>query len=222
MPRSTISKNPSTLLVSNTPSGSPIYVPLGIESVYSVLKPWIKGFIQKEYNFLDPNDQVDLEQEAALQLVQIYNKLVGSTRFKAESEYMFYVKAVVRNSIRDYILKSRSKFGISLYKLRRHKRQTEQSLTEFFTDVGDQHSYVSVESISMDEMDQAQRHQRRLDILSRVPKGGKGLTKGECQHILRLVLKEMKVEQEGSWEHLNEPPTLTRKKIIRRRKASRA
>jgi len=129
-----------------------VYRPPDNDTVVLEIQPWITGFVLKEYGHVDPHDRDDIAQEGCLSLLQIVKKLGEQTpRFATKDEYLFYVKAVVRNAIRDYILKLRSRFDISLYKLRRELKCecpgrpkhhlescTKRELGEFMTDVGNE------------------------------------------------------------------------------------
>lgn len=180
------------------------YKPPGKEEVILELRPWIQGFVLKEYRtHVDPNDQADLVQEGCLSLIQIVTKLEEQPlRFTSKDEYIFYVKAVVRNSIRDYILRLRSKFGISLYKLRR--RQADQTIGDFMNNVGDEYAYVQEEEA--DDPGEWLTRQCRLSLLSRVTKNGRGMDIDDCQVILVDVIKEYKrfLIEEGRWKY-NQP-----------------
>jgi hypothetical protein len=178
---------------------SALYQPTDKDATILDLKPWIHGFVLKEYGHVDPMDQEDIVQEGCLALIQIVAKLDSQPpRFKNEEEYTFYVKAVVRNSIRDYILKLRSKFDISLYKLRRELKCgcpgrpryhlsecTKKELGEFMTNVGDE--FAEAQGASR------QHHQRNNraypDRLS-----GTGMT-GSA-----LLEEEVEAEDPAAWE----------------------
>jgi DNA-directed RNA polymerase specialized sigma subunit len=197
-----------------------LYRPAEREATILELKPWIVGFVQKEYGHVDPQDQEDIVQEGCLALIQIVGKLdEAPPRFRSAEEYVFYVKAVVRNSIRDYILKLRSKFDISLYKLRRQLRCdcpnrpkyhlescTKTELGNFMSAVGDEFAEAHGEEEAEDPHDWEKR-QRRLSLLSNIRKSGRGMKQEECQEILGSVLEEYKqhLAEDGNWNF--QPPT---------------
>ena len=162
------------------------------ESAVKELRPWIRGFIQKEYSFLCKDDQEDLEQEGALHLIQIVGKLEGQTRFKNKEEYLFYVKATVRNGVRDYALKEESRFGISLYKLRRHRKESGQGVGDFMTGVGEAYVRTKDEMESIEDRLDSEIQSRRLSLLSQARKGGRELTLVECRALLFKIIQEYK------------------------------
>lgn len=172
------------------------------EEVAEELAPWIAGFVKKEYGtHVDPSDQQDLVQEGLMSLIGIVDKLrARPPRFGAKDEFIFYVKAVVRNAIRDYIIKFRSRFEISLYKYRQHKRETGQELGEFMSDVGDEFAYLQDEHA--DDPGEWQTKQRRLSLLSMVEKNGRGMEVHTQQQLLAQVLQEYRefLEKEGEWK----------------------
>lgn len=198
---------------------SDLYHPPDRDTIILELKPWITGFVLKEYGHVDPMDQEDIVQEGCLALIQIIGKLDGQApRFRNAEEYTFYVKAVVRNSIRDYILRLRSKFDISLYKLRRQLRCecparpkyhlegcTKTELGNFMSSVGDEFAEAHGEEEAEDPHEWEKR-QRRLSLLSNIRKSGRGMEPGECQEILGSVLEEYKqhLAEEGNWHF--QPP----------------
>jgi DNA-directed RNA polymerase specialized sigma24 family protein len=178
------------------------------------LRPWISGFALKEYGHVDPQDREDIAQEGCLRLIEIVNDLERKPeRFVSKEEYIFYVKACVRNSVRDYILKLRSKFDISLYKLRRELRCecpnrpryhldicTKKELGDFMTAVGDEFAGFHAEEEAEDPHEW-ERRQRRLSLLAGVRKSGRGMGPEECQRVLGEVLHEFKrhLVEEGRW-----------------------
>ena len=199
-----------------------LYVPPPRDEVVLELRPWISGFVLKEYGtHVDPNDQVDLVQEGCLSLLQIVAKLEEQApRFNNKDEYLYYVKQVVRNSIRDYVLRMRSRFEISLYKLRRELRCdcphaprwhtaecSKPTLGAYMTGVGDDFAYTQDEE-SEDPGEWLTR-QRRLSLLSAIRKNGRGMSLEDCQVALASVLKEYKkhLMDEDQW---NFAPTAPR------------
>lgn len=165
------------------------------DEIVSELRPWVRGFISKEYNFLEFHDQEDLVQEGCLNLLLSVRKLaVRSPTFPCREEYMLYVKAMVRNAVRDCVLKLRCRFNISLFKLRRQLREQDTTLSEYMTDIGDNYRYVTDVFDSMD--DQFERHGREdlLTVLSPARKGCKGMSVEECRELLRNVIDKISPE----------------------------
>src|SRR6266478_8148512 len=166
--------------------------------VVATIAPWLKGFIQKEYGkHTNPDDKADLEQEGYLSLLALLSKMESSTtRLSSEEEFYFYIKAVVRNAIRDYILKFRSRFGISLFKLRRELKgkddteHLEKRLGDFMHTVGEEFTYLA-ETESEDPEDYSRR-QRRLSILSKAGKSCRELDIEQSQSLLMEVIGEYK------------------------------
>lgn len=189
-----------------------MYAPSDTEAVVLELRSWIAGFVQKEYGtHVDPQDQQDLVQEGCLSLLIIVQKLAKKPpRFTSEDEYTFYVKAVVRNAVRDYIIKYRSRFEISLYKLRKHKRETGQELGEFMTDVGDEFAYLHDEAA--EDPAAWETRQRRLSLLSEIRKSGRGMSDAERQETLARILREYRTHlvEELSWS----APTPVREPVV--------
>lgn len=187
----------------------PLFRPTDKNEIILELRPWINGFVLKEYNHVDPSDQGDLAQEGCLRLIEIVNQLESKpARFPSKEEYVFYVKACVRHAIRDYILKLRSKFDISLYKLRRQLRENDQELGDFMTHVGDDYAHLSEEEAE-DPTDWEKR-QRRLSLLAGVRKSGRGMPQEESQQVLGEVLHEYKrhLVEEGRWNFQPAAPRL--------------
>jgi hypothetical protein len=187
-----------------------LFRPTDRDEIILELRPWITGFITKEYGHVDPNDQADLAQEGCLRLIEIVNALEKKpARFNNKEEYVFYVKACVRNSVRDYILKLRSKFDISLYKLRRQLRENEQELGDFMVAVGDDFAHLAEEEA--EDPAEWQTRQQRLSLLSGIRKSGRGMDRDECLHILGEVMVEYKrhLTGEGRWSFQAPPPRLT-------------
>ena len=190
-----------------------MYTPPDNDTVVLEIQPWITGFVLKEYGHVDPHDRDDIAQEGCLSLLQIVQKLNSQPpRFVTKDEYLFYVKAVVRNAIRDYILKLRSRFDISLYKLRRELKCacpgrpkhhleacTKKELGEFMTSIGDEFA-VEQDEAAEDPTEWAVR-QRRLSLLSGIHKSGRGMNVTECQSILGKVLQEYRryLHDESRW-----------------------
>lgn len=195
-----------------------MYTPPPRDEVVVELRPWIVGFVQKEYGaHVDPQDQQDLVQEGCVSLLLIAAKLEEKApRFPTRDQWTFYVKQVVRNAIRDYIIKYRSRFEISLYKLRKHKRETGQELGEFMTDVGDEYIYLQDEEA--EQPDVWLRRQRRLSLLSEVRKSGRGMSAEERQKALAEVLKEYRTHliEEGHWKPPVPPrePTVDLERVV--------
>lgn len=185
------------------------FVPGSGNDLVTELYPWIEGFVLKEYGtHVDAQDRQDLVQEGCMTLLSIADRIAKRPpRFHTKDEYVFYVKAVVRNAIRDYILRFRSRFDISLYKLRRHlhKHKMEQTLGSFMEDIGDGFAYLQ-ETETEDPKEWITR-QKRLSLLGAVRKGGVGMPIAECQKALGEVLAEYKEHliQEGQWTH--KPPS---------------
>ena len=173
------------------------------------LYPWIEGFVLKEYGtHVDAQDRQDLVQEGCMSLLIIAAKIREKPpRFYSKEEYIFYVKAVVRNAVRDYILRFRSRFDISLYKLRRHlhKHKMEQTLGSFMEDIGDGFAYL--QDKETEDPKEWFTRQKRLSLLGVVRKGGSGMSIQECQGALANVLVEYKnfLIQEGKWDY--KPPS---------------
>lgn len=186
------------------------YILPDLSIIVNELQPWIKGFVQKEYSYLDTDDQNDLVQEGCLNLIQIVNKITPN--FKTKNDFHFYIKAAVRNAIRDYIYKLRSRFDISLYKLRRHLRQTDQTLSDFMENISQEYFYLSeqpegnkwphlgrtgrIGTIGIPHdfewaSDEDSR-QRRLSMLSQVEKSGRTMSLEECRKVLQEVIREVK------------------------------
>ena len=177
------------------------------------LRPWIVGFVTKEYSHVDPSDQADLAQEGSLRLIEIVASLESKPpRFNSKDEYVFYVKACVRNSIRDYILKLRSKFDISLYKLRRQLRENDQELGDFMVAVGD--GFAQLADEEAEDPREWETRQRRLSMLSGIRKSGRGMPREECLAVLGEVIREYRkhLMEEGKWEA---PPAAPRTPTIR-------
>lgn len=161
------------------------------------LYPWVKGFVQKEYGrFLNPSDLSDLRHEGMIGLMIITDRLMkGEPRF-LEKEFMFYVKAVVRNAIRDYSLTNSARFGISLFKLRRHLKDSDQELGEFMGDIGISFASHS-RSVHVPEEDTLENtRQTRLSLLSTLDKNGRDMPLDECRKILFDVVQEYKKHRE--------------------------
>lgn len=161
---------------------------------------WIRGFVRKEYgDFVSASDQSDLRHEGVAALCQIYDKLAARpARFDSRDEFLFYVKAVVRNAVRDFVLRERSRFDISLFKLRRHLRENDLELGEFMIDIGDQYAYQAIISTDRDEEKAHFRRQRRLSLLSEVEKSGRGMSLDECREVLKKVVVEYKKHLEDN------------------------
>lgn len=166
------------------------------------LRPWIKGFITKEYGYLNRYDQEDLAQDGCTALVWIVDRLHQTKRkFPSKDEYFYYVKQVVRNAVRDVALKSHSRFDISLFKLRRalkehglpeyerykeemlrigvtpkpvekFLRENKQALGDFVTEIGNSYTYVT-EDKSMDAIG-TYEHLNRERLLSLLSQARKG------------------------------------------------
>lgn len=186
-----------------------LYQPPDNETVILELRPWISGFVLKEYGHVDHSDQGDLAQEGCLRLIEIVSDLGRKPlRFRNKEEYVFYVKACVRNSVRDYILKLRSRFDISLYKLRRQLRENDQELGDFMTTVGDDFAHLVDEEA--EDPREWQARQRRLSLLSSVRKSGRGMDVKECQESLGKVLIEYKrhLVEEGRWNFQTTSPRI--------------
>jgi hypothetical protein len=181
------------------------------DAIILEMRPWIAGFVSKEYGHVDSMDQEDIVQEGCLALIQIVAKL-STPRFKNVEEYTFYVKAVVRNSIRDYVLRLRSKFDISLYKLRRELKCgcpgrpkfhlpecTKKELGDYMTAVGSE--YTDAQDEEAENPIEWGKRQRRLSLLSEVRKSGRGMLPAECQTVLCAVLEEYKAHlvEGGTW-----------------------
>lgn len=157
------------------------------------LYPWVKGFVQKEYGrFLNPSDLSDLRHDGLIALMGITDKLMqGEPRF-LEKEFLFYVKAVVRNAIRDTSLTNSSRFDISLFKLRRHLKESEQELGEFMGDISTSYTnHQSAVHVPEETQDEASR-QVRLSLLSSLERNGRDMTIEECRKILFDVVQEYK------------------------------
>lgn len=165
------------------------------EEIILELRPWVRGFVSKEYNFLEHHDQEELEQEGCLSLLISVRKLVvRSPEFPCREEYVLYVKAMVRNAVRDCVLKLRSRFNISLFKLRRKLREQDTTLNEYMTIIGDEYGYITDVPESME--DQFERHGREelLAVLSPARKGCKGMSVEECRELLRSVIGKINPE----------------------------
>lgn len=156
------------------------------------LKDWVKNFVQKEYSYLDPFDRQDLVQEGLLNLVSIYRRLAARPpRFISENEYLFYVKAVVRNGIRDYALNLRSRFGISLYKLRQHIKTTGQGHTDFMGAIGDEYKYIRDGLVFPEDREEYLQRDARLNMLQVFHKYGRDMTVEDCRIRLAEVIREV-------------------------------
>lgn len=194
-----------------------MYRPIDRDHIILELRPWVNGFVTKEYSHVDPSDQADLVQEGCLRLIEIVAKIESEEpRFAKKDEYVFYVKACVRNSIRDYILKLRSKFDISLYKLRRQLRENEQELGDFMSTVGEDFAHL-VEEEAEDPTEWSTR-QRRLSMLAALKKSGRGMEPAECLELLSNVIGEYRrhLIEEGRWDYTpagSKTPTITPDKL---------
>lgn len=191
-----------------------LFRPTDRNDIILELRPWITGFITKEYGHVDPNDQSDLAQEGCLRLIEIVAALESKpARFASKEEYVFYVKACVRNSVRDYILKLRSKFDISLYKLRRQLRENDQELGDFMVAVGDDFAHLVEEEA--EDPGEWNTRQRRLSLLSGIRKSGRGMDREECLKILGDVLVEYRrhLNEEGKWNFQAPPPRISSIKL---------
>lgn len=157
------------------------------------LYPWVKGFVQKEYGrFLNPSDLSDLRHEGLIALMGITDKLmVGEPRF-LEKEFMFYVKAVVRNAIRDTSLTNSARFDISLFKLRRHLKESDQELGEFMGDISNSYSNHHTSVHIPEETEDEVSRQVRLSLLSKIERNGRDMPIEECRQILFDVVQEYK------------------------------
>lgn len=181
------------------------YIPPAKDQIAIAIQPWLRGFIQKEYgSHTNPDDRADLEQEGLVSLLTLLSKMDGQPpRFNSEEEFQFYVKAVIRNAIRDYILKFRSRFGISLFKLRRELKgktpaanesdddTSERRLGEFMNAVGEQYTYLCGGDEAEDLAEQ-EILQRRLSLLSRATKNCRELDNDESKKLLFDVIEEYK------------------------------
>lgn len=183
------------------------YRPPAPEEIIEVLKPWLKGFIHKEYGtHTNPDDRADLEQEGYLSLLNFLQKInKHPPRFVSEEEFYLYVRAVVRNAIRDYILKFRSRFGISLFKLRKElkgeilnndndsKDKIEKRLGDFMNSVGEEYVYSS-QPPEEDFIDYAIK-QRRLDLLSQA-RNRQDLNLEQSRNLLFEIINEYKTTEQ--------------------------
>jgi len=177
------------------------FVPPDNSTITSSIGPWLRGFIHKEYaTHTNPDDRADLEQEGYLSLLNLLAKMNQQPpRFDSEEEFYFYIKAVIRNAIRDYILKFRSRFGISLFKLRRelkgkdetvNEEKIEKRLGDFMRMVGEEFVYL-VEGFELDPTEYAIR-QRRLSLLSRAERNCRDLDLEDSKKLLFDVIEEYK------------------------------
>lgn len=173
-----------------------LYLPPSEAILVDQLHDWVRNFVQKEYSFLDQFDRQDLIQEGLLNLVNIIRRLAARPpRFNSETEYLFYVKAVVRNGVRDYVLKLRSKFDISLYKLRQHLKATEQSHTDFMGTIGDEYKYLKEDVVFPEDREEIRIRNRRLAILQDFDKYGRDLSIVECRQKLAEVIREVQAHR---------------------------
>lgn len=172
------------------------YAPPGKDETITKITPWLKGFIQKEYGtHANKDDFHDLEQEGYMSLLQLLKHMEGKpNRFNNEEEYYFYVKAVIRHAIRDYMLKFRSRFGISLFKLRRELKDNDerpgQELGDFMHSISEEFAYLSDEQTE-DPNEYATR-QHRLSLLSRATKNCRDMDVEESKQLLLEVIEEYK------------------------------
>lgn len=178
------------------------YIPPDKETIVSAIQPWLRGFIQKEYgSHTNPDDRLDLEQEGLVSLLHLLARMEGNPpRFNSEDEFQYYIKAVIRNAIRDYILKFRSRFGISLFKLRRELKgkapledddSSDRRLGEFMNTVGEQYTYLCGGEEAEDPAEQ-ETTQRRLSLLARATKNCRELDIDESKKLLFDVIEEYK------------------------------
>jgi len=162
------------------------------EELVLELRPWIKGFVSKEYSFLDTPDQEELEQEGCLSLILAGRKLAQKPdRFPNREEYTLYIKAMVRNAIRDCVLKLRSKFCISLFKLRRYLKEQDTSLNEYMTSIGEEYNYSTDFSESLEDVLSQENREKLLGLLSPARKGCKDMSIEECRQLLQDVINKI-------------------------------
>lgn len=165
---------------------------LTIEAV----RPWLRGFIHKEYGkHANVDDFDDLEQEGYTKLIELLTAMAKKpNRFQNEEEYYFYIKAVMRNAIRDYMLKFRSRFGISLFKLRREIKgnddQVGQQLGDLMHSIGEQ--FVAQSDLYTEDPTEYAIRQRRLSLLSIATKNCRDLDLAASQKLLLDVIEEYK------------------------------
>jgi hypothetical protein len=156
------------------------------------LRPWIKGFVGKEYSFLESPDQEELEQDGCLSLLLAVRKLNQKPdRFPTKEEYVLYVKAMVRNAVRDCVLKLKSRFNISLFKLRRHLREKDTSLNEYMATIGEDYGYIANKTQSLEDVFAQESREQLLGLLSPARKGCKGMTIPECRVLLKEVIERL-------------------------------
>lgn len=174
------------------PKRKKLFVLKDEEEMILELRPWVKGFVGKEYNFLNIQDQEELEQEGCLSLLLAVRKLNKKPpRFPSREEYVLYVKAMVRNAVRDCVLKLKSRFNISLFKLRRHLREQDTTLNEYMVSIGEEYEYVSNKEESMEDVFAREGRERLLTLLSPARKGCKGMTAEDCRGLLHEVIDNL-------------------------------
>jgi len=175
------------------------FIPPDKNTIVANINPWLKGFIHKEYGtHTNPDDRADLEQEGYVNLLNLLAKMDKQPpRFDSEEDFYFYIKAVIRNAIRDYILKFRSRFGISLFKLRRELKgkdetdnKIEKRLGDFMNSVGEEYVYLT-ESPIEDSIEYSVR-QRRLSLLSQAAHNCRDLAPEDAKKLLFDVIEEYK------------------------------
>lgn len=144
---------------------------------WSQLYAWLVGFVRREYSHVSSSDMEDLIQEGCIKIIEVVKDLqnTNGTRrtpaLQSKQEYVLYIKACSRHAIRDYILKLRSRFGISLFKLRKQLKQSDQDLNEYMSGIGNEYLQAY---IAQNESDHAENEVRqyRLDLLSRIQNRG--------------------------------------------------
>jgi len=95
-----------------------------IDTVIESMRTWLQGFVNKEYSFLDKTDREDLIQDGYIRILEIY-KTIDQQRFDTYEKYIYYLRACTRHAIRDAILRTRSRFKLSLHKLRQQLREKD-------------------------------------------------------------------------------------------------
>lgn len=184
-------------------NGKAVTLP-SIDDTCLAIKPWLKGFIRKEYgNHVHSDDLLDLEQEGFTSIVNwVTNSRTGFDRFHSVEEYFFYAKQIARNAIRDYTLKYNARFSISLFKLRRVLKQMaaeegyiknphRQRLGDYMHRLGSEYS----DRINGEDPEVvAAIREQRLDILSHM--SDPDITDSERRAILKHMVREFRREQD--------------------------
>lgn len=159
------------------------------------LQNWLSGFVRKEYVHLPPQEIEDLVQVGCVKFIEIAKELHekvknSNTTIGSKNECVLYLKACARHAIRDYILRDRSRFNVSLFKLRKHLKKTNQELNEYMTEIERDYVFSLSDIEDWETEEEKTTRQVRLDILSQVKKHGIGISVEQNRKTLKMVIDE--------------------------------